>query len=81
MTEGMKRHIMDIVRDETEDYFVKMDLAEQADDPLLCKIMRCAAKDEESHARYLAEYMQHHGHAIPDDIMSRYDEMERHLWS
>lgn len=81
MTDDMTNRLLDIINEEIDDYFAKMDLANMAEDPWLSEVLCRSAKDEESHARYLMEYlMDGHAHLIPENMRMHYEEMERHLW-
>lgn len=78
MSDAMLNKLINIAKGEMDDYFFKMQLSEEADDPWLKEILVRSARDEESHARYLLSYLK--GKKIPDDMLKRYNEMERHMW-
>ena len=82
LTEDHKKKLHGLMKEEIGDYNAKTTLAAEmvkADEMYTAKVLMLAAKDEESHARYLRDVLLDSGYQIPPADEQAYQAMENHF--
>ena len=82
LTDDHKKKLHGLMKDEIGDYNSKTALAAEmvkADEMYTAKVLMLAAKDEESHARYLRGVLLDSGYQIPTADEQAYQAMETHF--
>lgn len=80
ISEEMRKKLVEVVKAETADAKSKRTMAadaKAAGESYLSMLLDTAAQEEESHARYLHDWLQEHGMMMTEADEKAYQDMER----